>query len=86
MVFEDFKCDTCGEIIKDVSADSGDKLPKYKKCPNEECDGKCYRVWNNAFSIIIPEHFKATSSTKGNNWTKDKMKTFKGQNKKKRFY
>lgn len=85
MVFEDFQCEKCEYVIKDVEAPSGDKLPKRKVCP--ECGGSCYRKWGNGtHSIIIPEHFKANTSTPGNKWAKEKMKNYKGQNKKKRFY
>ena len=83
MVYDDYKCSNkeCNHIIEDVSADMG-QLPKSKKCP--KCGSKCYRTWGS--SVIIPENFKAMSTTSGNNWARNRMKNYKGQNGTKRFY
>lgn len=81
MVSESYKCETCGYIIEEVTAESGDKLPKRKKCP--ECETMtCHRVWMS--SIHIPSGFRATESNRGINKYKEGLK--KSPLKKKHIY
>lgn len=85
MRFNDYKCskEECKTIVKDHITKDGEDPPKYVKCP--ECGSRAYRVFGGS-NVLIPEHFKATTTTPGNTWTKNRMKNYKGQNGKKRFY
>lgn len=84
MVCEDYKCEECGYIIESVEAESGDKLPKRKDCP--ECGTKksCHRIWSTNFHL--PTDFKAVDSERGINVMRNRMKRYKSPSGRKHVY
>lgn len=84
MIMENYICEECGTVIEDVHAESGEKLPKFMKCKEEGCTGKCYRSWGGG--IHIPTGFQALKNS-GAEYAKNLMKHGRSPSgAKKRFY
>ena len=62
-----YKCTKCN-VTFDKEYAYGELPEPFTFCPS--CNEKCYRYWGNS-SIVIPEHFRATSTLYNNNTPSD---------------
>ena len=85
MINVDYQCKECDHIIEDVTAESGEKLPKRKNCPECEAIKSCSRIWGSS-KFHLPTHFKAIEEGRGVNTMRDKMRNYKGPLGKKHYY